>query len=134
MRKLVKDVMTRKIVTVPADAPVDVAISLMLEENVSGIPVVEDQGDLAGLITEFDVLQLYNNGHQHDFASCRQFMTTEVKTIQQDAQVATAAKIFKAASLRRLVVVEGNRPVGILSRRDVLRCICELRTPVAAVN
>lgn len=126
--------MTRKIVTVPAGAPIDVAIDRMLSENVSGIPVVDEEGELVGLITEYDVLQLYDGNCQHDFAACSDFMTRQVKTIQQDALVSTAARIFKAASLRRLIVVEGARPVGILSRRDVLRCICELRrrceTPV----
>ncbi len=130
IQKLVKDVMTRDIVTVSANVVIDVAIDLMLRENVSGLPVVDSNGDLLGLITEYDVLCLYDRQQTgNDFASCKRFMTRDVQTIQQDAWVQTAAKIFKAASLRRLLVVDGKRLVGILSRRDVLRCIRESRSP-----
>ena len=130
MQRLVKDVMTRNLVTVPADAMVDVAIDLMLNENISGVPAVDDEGNLVGLITEYDVLKLYHdNGHdEHPFASCDDFSTHQIRTIQQDASMETAAKIFQAASLRRLLVVDGSKLVGILSRRDVLRCIRESRT------
>jgi len=72
------------------------------------------------------VLQFYGkqNDKQFDgFLTCREIMITEIRTIQQDASLDVAAKIFQAASLRRLLVLDNKRLVGILSRRDVVRSI-----------
>lgn len=116
--------MTGKVVSVPHYAAVDVAIDLMLEKNVSGVPIVDEFGHLLGVITEFDVLRLYGrDDNATSFATCEQFMTRQVKTVQQDASVAVAANIFRASAIRRLLVLDGERLTGILSRRDILRCI-----------
>jgi CBS domain-containing protein len=128
MLELVKDVMTRSVISVPHDAVVDVAIDIMLNKNVSGVPVVDEQHHLLGLITEFDVLQLFGaDDASLRYAPCEQFMTRAVKSVQENAPVEVAAKIFKAAAIRRLLVLSGEELVGILSRRDVLRCIYRQR-------
>ena len=123
---LVQDMMTRDPISVPQDASVDVAIDLMLENNISGVPIVDEDNLPVGLITEFDVLELYGQYHGDcptRFLTCRDTMTTEIRTIREDASLGVAAKIFRAASLRRLLVVRGNHLVGILARRDVVRSI-----------
>jgi len=94
-------------------------------------------GTLVGLITEYDVLQFYGKYDGElatGFLACREVMTTEVRTIQQDASLDVAAKIFRAASLRRLLVVDGNHFVGILSRRDIVRSIRDGRLTVTTSN
>jgi len=132
MGLLVKDVMSRNIITVPFYASVDVAVDLMLNNNVSGVPVVDDQGGLKGLITEYDVLELHwTCTKSTSFKSCEEFMTKEVKTVQESATLEVAARIFHAASLRRLLVLEGRELVGLLSRRDVLRSIRDKRIQFA---
>lgn len=132
---LVKDVMTRSPISVRQDNSIDVAIDTMVEKNISGVPVVDDTGQLVGLITEFDVLQLYErpgSASENRYSTCRDFMTKEIRTIQQNASLEVAANIFRAASLRRLLVLDGNKFVGILSRRDVVRCIRDGRLQVVA--
>ncbi|MDA1052968.1 MAG: CBS domain-containing protein [Planctomycetota bacterium] len=134
MSQIVKDVMTSNIVSVPHYAAVDVAIDTMLERNVSGVAIVDDFNHLRGVITEFDVLRLYgNNDASTHYATCEQFMTRDVKTVQQDASVAVAANIFRASAIRRLLVLDGERLAGILSRRDILRCIHRQRGEPAKV-
>ena len=131
---LVQDVMTRDTISVPQDASIDVAIDLMVENNISGVPVVDEEHSLVGLITEYDVLQLYGKYHgEHAtrFYSCRKFMTTEIHTIREEASLDVAAKIFQSASLRRLLVLSGKKLVGILSRRDVVRSIRDGRLSLA---
>ncbi len=130
---LVKDVMTRDPFSVPANASIDVAIDLIVERNISCVAVVDDFGHLAGVITEFDVLQLFGRdpAEQAKTQICGQFMTAEVRTIQQDASLAVAANIFKMASLRRLLVLDQEKLVGVLSRRDVVRSIRDGRLCLA---
>lgn len=126
---LVKDAMSRDIVSVPFNAVIDVAIDLMIERNVSGLPVVDSDRRLVGIITEYDILCLYEQSSEQarQFAPCREYMKTDTKTIQQDASLDVAARIFHAASLRRLIVLDGERLVGVLSRRDVVRSIRDRR-------
>jgi len=126
---LVKDVMTRNTIAIPKHAEIDVAIDLMVENSISGVPVVDENDSLVGLITEYDVLQLYGNpgaGCQ-EHAPCERYMTHEVKTVQQSAALDVAAKIFQVASLRRLLVLDGEKFVGVLSRRDVVRSMRDSR-------
>jgi CBS domain-containing protein len=133
---LVQDMMTRDPISVPQDASVDVAIDLMVEKNISGVPVVDEDDLPVGLITEFDVLQFYGK-YQGDcptrYHTCRDTMSREIRTIREEASLEVAAKIFQAASLRRLLVLSGNRLVGILSRRDVVRSIRDGRLSPAAL-
>ena len=131
---LVQDVMTANPVSIAQDVSIDVAIDLMVEKNISGVPIVDDEGSLIGLITEYDVLQFYGkhgDDHAESFQSCRDIMITEIRTIQQTASLEVAAKIFRAASLRRLLVLDGKKFVGILSRRDVVRSIRDSRLTTA---
>lgn len=126
MAVLVEDIMTRDVVTAPPGASILVAMDLMLKNNVSGVPVVDEHDRLLGLITEYDVLELYWD-HEKAAASsaCEDYMRHDVKSVQRSATVEVAARLFHAASLRRLLVLDGDKLVGILSRRDVLRCLCE---------
>lgn len=126
---LVKDAMTTDVISIHFNAVVDAAIDRMLEKNVSGLPVVDSDGRLVGVISEYDVLQLYGQSSRDSqrFAPCTRFMKTDVRTIQQDASLETAARIFQAVSLRRLMVLDGEKLVGVLSRRDVVRCIRDQR-------
>jgi len=131
---LVQEVMTRDPISVQQDVSIDVAIDLMVEKNISGVPIVDEANRLVGLITEYDVLQFYGKGHDDQatcYRACREVMVTEIRTIQQDASLEVAAKIFQAASLRRLLVLDGQKFVGILSRRDVVRSIRDGRLSVA---
>lgn len=123
---LVQDVMSSKTISVPHNAFVDVAIDLMIEKNLSGLPVVDEFDELVGLITEYDVMQLFNSTHYTEEVvgqRCSDFMTEQVRTIGKDATLEVAAKIFQAASIRRLLVIDNKKLVGILSRRDVVRAI-----------
>lgn len=125
----VRDAMTVSVVTVPPHALIDVAIDLMVEKNISSLPVVDVHQRLVGIISEYDVLELLGESVSDDlpFERCEKYMTTELKTISQDASLETAAKIFQAASLRRLLVVDGERLAGVLSRRDIVRRVRDER-------
>jgi len=127
---LVQDVMTSNPVAIAQDVSMDVAIDLMVEKNISGVPIVDEENSLIGLITEYDVLQFcgkHANDHTDSFQTCRDIMITDIRTIQKTASLDVAAKIFLAASLRRLLVLDGKKFVGILSRRDVVRSIRDSR-------
>ncbi len=123
----VRDVMTSEVVSLSSEAEVDEALELLLEKSISGLPLVDPDDRLMGLITEFDLLKLYSDEDYWDDSPCSKYMTTNVCTVQADASLDVAANVFNAARIRRLPVLDGDKLVGILSRRDILREILKRR-------
>jgi len=126
---LVKDIMTPSVVTVPHNAEVDVAIELILTKKVSALAVVDSHGSLLGVLSEFDLLELCGKLAESDAAMhpCSEYMTSPVKSVSPHASIDVVAKIFQAASIRRLFVTDGDKLVGVISRRDLLRYVRENR-------
>lgn len=110
--------MTTQVVSVGPATPIQEAVDLFELHRVSGLPVVDDQGRLLGLITEYDLLQsistLQLTGKVADF------MTTQVTTVGTDVSLVELAKIFISTRVRRLPVVSGGKVVGVISRRDLI--------------
>ena len=129
----VRFVMTAPVVTVLANAMIEDALSLMLDNHVSGLPVLHPDGRLAGVITEYDVLRFYreSDSNYHPFQPCREFMTTAIVTIEPDATLDEATTALLQTSVRRLLVVDSDQLVGVLSRRDIARFIRDERAAQA---
>lgn len=124
-----KDVMTRQIVTVREDASVDEVCELLLRYRISGVPVVNVEGDLSGIVTEYDLLSLlYLPELEHRTVS--EVLSREVVTVDEEELLTDVAERFLDAGLRRLPVVSNGRVTGIISRRDLVRFIRDVRQRV----
>jgi len=134
--------MTTDVVTVAADTPYKGVLQRLLEADVSGVPVVDDDRRLLGIITEADLVakEAYP-GHRRralallaDIASARdhhwvakstgstaaEIMTTRVATCAPDEDVHSVARRMLRDEVKRVPVVEEGRVVGIVSRQDLL--------------
>ena len=142
MRRVkVGDVMTRAVVSAIPDTPYKELVQLMSDHAVSGMPVLDDEGRLVGIVTEADLL-LAEEGERHSVllrwlthpkrlaalaheaqgVLAGDIMTREVVTIGAHQTVHEAAKKLLEAQVKRLPVVDDvGRAVGIVSRRDLLR-------------
>ena len=124
-----KDIMNDDIVIVDPDDTVEQVMALMLEHGISGLPVVDMAGQLEGIITEFDLLDLV-----WDAKTTRNkvfhYMTRDVHTVDAEEELTDAADLFRVLSIRRLIVLSNGRVAGIISRRDLLRHVLELREQV----
>ena len=111
-------IMTTDVVWVRPDTTIQEAVDLFELEQVSGLPVLDDQHGLLGVITEYDLLQsistLQLNGKVADF------MTTDVTTVSGDVSLVELAEIFRSTRVRRLPVVSDGKLLGVVSRRDLL--------------
>ena len=125
----VRYAMTAPVVTVAVNAMIEDALDLMLDKHISGLPVLDPDGGLAGVITEYDVLRFYRESEAvyHPFQPCREFMTTAMVTIGPDATLDEATTALLQTSVRRLLVVDNERLAGVISRRDIARFIRDER-------
>jgi CBS domain-containing protein len=121
------DVMTKNVISISPTALVEQAIDVMLERQVSGLPVIDRDGQLVGVITEYDALRLMLENQRWCVAPVAHYMSTEIVSVPEDASLDTVAQIFRSTGVRRLPVVREGRMVGIISRRDLMRVIRQQR-------
>ncbi|MGB1558415.1 MAG: CBS domain-containing protein [Oceanococcaceae bacterium] len=120
-----KDYMAANLVTFKPDQDVMSAIHQLLENGISGAPVLDNTGNIVGLLSEKDCLKVamsagYHNQYSGNVAD---FMTTSVITVEADTSIVEVAKMFLNTPYKRFPVVQENRLIGQISRRDVLRAI-----------
>ena len=120
--------MATDLVTVTPDMNIHRAIRILLERQISGVPVIGENGELVGILSVKDCLKIAFSAsyHQEWAGRVSEFMSTEVQTIESDTDIVEAAEIFLKNRYRRFPVVTDGRLVGMISRYDVLRAIEEL--------
>ena len=146
----VADIMEREVVTIGPQATVHELVVLLQQKDVGGVPVVDAEGRLVGIVTEGDLViedadvrlphyfELLGNlvylGGQKKFEdrlkkmvgnSVSDVMTTEVFTVAPGDPVSKAANLMVDKKVNRIPVVEGedDRLVGIVARHDIIRLL-----------
>jgi CBS domain-containing protein len=147
----VADIMTREVVSVRADMRVGQIARVFREHQLSGLPVIDEAGELVGIITELDMVKRHARPQMPAFlpllgayiplgtkeykeslrritgVTAEDIMTTPVNTISPDASVEDAATVMVSNRSNPLPVVDDNgRMVGIISRTDILGVIEEM--------
>jgi CBS domain-containing protein len=143
----VSEIMSSPVMTVKGDQTLEQAAQLMLDNNIGGVPVVDDDGKLIGIVTESDFSakehaipfsriyapQLFGKwmskeGVEKAYESARKItvdkiMSVPVITITKEDTVAEAVRIMLDKRIHRVLVTEQDFPIGILSRHDLLKLV-----------
>jgi CBS domain-containing protein len=127
-----EQIMTRNIVTCSPDTSIREAIELLLSRGYSGLPVVDEDGKLIGVITEFALLAIAYDEAVED-QKVEQHMTRDVITVEAAEPISRVADLCIVHRVRRVPVVDRGRVVGLISRRDVLRALHAEQTLLCAV-
>lgn len=130
----IRNLMTTEVATIEKSASLKEAARILIERRISGLPVVDEHGDLVGIVTEGDVLhqetlrhpattlKSFLQGAEERALSVEQAMTKKVKTIGDEADHTEAARLMETSGVKRLPVTNSDgRLVGILSRSDILK-------------
>jgi CBS domain-containing protein len=126
------DLMTTDVATVCPDATMDRAIRLLLELGVSGLPVVDADGRVVGIVTEFAMLAVaYDPVVRADPVGLH--MTKPVIAVDETTPVGGIADLMVLHRIRRVPVTRDGRLLGLISRRDVLRATMQSRRPSCEV-
>jgi CBS domain-containing protein len=146
----VKDVMTQDVVTVRVGATLKQAAQLLVEHRISGLPVVDGEGTLLGIVSERDLL-FKESGWVGDYPRygrpgsplasggagrvdahlVGEAMTTLATTIEPERSVTAAARLMLEQDVNRLPVVEDGDLVGIVTRADLVRAFTRADAEIA---
>ena len=152
----VGDVMTRQVITIERDAPVQRAIRLLLQNRISGLPVVDATGRLEGIVTEGDFLHRAETGTQRRRPRWVEFligpgklaseyvqthsrfvadvMTTDAYTVNEDTSLEEVVRLMEKYRVKRFPVVKGDKVVGIISRANLLRALASVAAELPATT
>jgi CBS domain-containing protein len=114
-----KDVMTTRVVTIKPSAKVYELTKLLSDHKISGVPVVDDDGQVVGIATEADLLAIKRGNTVGDI------MTKEVISVTEDTPIQEIAAVLSAKRIKRVPVVKGGQLVGIVSRADLVAAIAK---------
>jgi CBS-domain-containing membrane protein len=149
-----KDVMTTKVVTVRPDARVEHIAALLLERRISGVPVVEADGRLVGIVTEGDLmrrpelgterhrgwwLRLFGDERERAAEYARahgsraaDVMTRNVVTVTEETSLGEIARLLEERRIKRVPVLRDGKVVGIVSRANLLHALAARPVATAA--
>ncbi len=118
------EVMKKEVITIEKDAPITQAVEIMLENKISGLPVVKSDMTLVGIITEKDIMKmLYKT---EEMASrVEDYMTTEIASFDIDADPRDIFQSLLDNPFRRVPIVKEGKLVGVISRKDLLLFILD---------
>lgn len=150
MEKFVKDLMNEKVISVSRNTTVGELCKILLDNNITGTPVLDSDNHLVGMVTDADIITeniepifpMYFDPLIASFAYMENFekftldvkeylsikveeiMTRKVKSLKPDTPVSKAVQIMVKDRLNRIPVVDGdNKVIGIIARADVLRSL-----------
>jgi len=150
----VKDVMTPNVICVGIDEPVLKAARLMLQNRISGLPVLNKEGELVGIVTEGDFLRRGELGTQRHRPKWLEFilgpgrlaqeyvhtagrtveeiMTPDPCTIGEDETLETVVAMMERHRVKRMPVTRAGRLIGIVSRANLMHALASLTRDVSA--
>jgi CBS domain-containing protein len=122
-----KDIMTTDVISTTKETPIYEAMELLINNEITGMPVVDDGMGLLGVITEKDCLRLFY-GDEYENKTVRDFMTQPAVHYDENDSLQTICDFMMINYFRRIPVTDKKgKVVGILSRPDVIKYILDQR-------
>ncbi len=118
--------MTAAVICLTPEMEVMQAMQLFVDHQISGAPVLDERGDLVGMLTERDCIQtvISSGYHGNGLSGCvKEYMSRDVVSVDAETSLLEAANRFVTGKFRRYPVLSNHRLVGIVSRRDVISAV-----------
>jgi len=124
---LITEYMATNLITLTPDTEITRATHVLIEAKISGAPVVDQAGDLVGILSKKDCLKAaLNAAYYQDWGgTVADYMSTQPETLDIGLDLVKAAEAFLNSSYRRFPVLSNGRLVGQVSRYDILRGLSE---------
>jgi CBS domain-containing protein len=121
MKMLVSDIMSIRLVAARADTPIKEVARMLVRNRIGGLPVVDAEGGIKGIISESDLQPVGDDSHQQPRQVAADVMTRPVITLSEVDTVAEAARVLRGHRVKRAPVLREGRVVGIVTQSDLLR-------------
>ncbi len=118
-----RNIMVQNVVVVHQDTPLLEVMRILVEKQISGLPVVDKEEKLIGVITEKDLLRLLVSDVITSHEVVGDYMSLDVQFFSPDESVINICEFFIKTNLRRVPIVENGRVIGLISRRDIIKLI-----------
>ena len=122
-----KDVMSTNVISVKEDDPIFDAVKLLVENNISGLPVVDDDMKLTGILSEKDLVNLFYEQEEADSKTVGDYMTNPAVSFEDNNALLNVCNFLLKNIFRRVPVTSGGRLIGIISVQDVLKTVLQSR-------
>ncbi|MCK5580963.1 MAG: CBS domain-containing protein [Candidatus Omnitrophica bacterium] len=121
-----KNIMTTDVMSVKAETLVCDAMRILIDNQISGLPVVDNEENVIGIISEKDMLRLLFNTSIKENDTVLDYMTKEVVSFKEEDSAVDICEFFMNSSVRRVPIVREGKLVGIVSRRNLIKTILHL--------
>jgi len=121
-----EEIMTKDVISVERNTPIREAMELMLRHRISGLPVVDNDMNLIGVISEKDVVSLLYDIDSLDSKKVRNFMTERAISFDIDDGLVDICDFFSKNLFRRVPITSKGKLVGIISVPDIIKYTLEL--------
>ncbi len=115
----VREIMTEKVLTIGNDAKIADAASLIVEKRMGGLPIVDNEGVLVGIVTEWDVMKVLSSEKSQGLVE--EIMSTSLKVTGPETPIGEATKEMITHHFRRLPVVKDDVLYGIITATDIMK-------------
>ena len=120
--KTIRDVMQPDPIQIRRDGALHRALELLIENQISGLPVVDETGRLVGVLSEKDLLRIFDGADAHTVES---LMSRDPVSISADDPLVDVVDLLMANDFRRIFIHEDGRLAGLISRSDLMPAILE---------
>ena len=117
------NIMTKDVIVVHPTTPLLQAMKMLIENQVSGLPVVDEEGCIVGVISEKDFLRLLVSDVITSKEVVGDYMSPDVQFFYPQDSVIDICEFFMTMNVRRVPIVENGKVVGVISRRDLIKLI-----------
>lgn len=123
----VKDIMCRDVFTVGPETTLYETMNILVDKKISGLPVVDNEQRLLGIISEKDVMVMLIRRNIGEMEMVKDYMTKKVISFAPSDSAVDVADFFMQNPIRRVPIVENGKLVGIVARRDIVSLILKIR-------
>jgi len=136
-KEFVTDYMSTKLITFQPEMDIREATQTLLYNKISGAPVVDSKGNLVGILSEKDCINLLLDGQYNQRPAgtgvVADYMSKKMTTLAHDTSIMDAAYQFAHSTFRRYPVLDNGKLIGQISRRDVLKAIVKRRPNITLI-
>ena len=118
---IASDIMTRTVFTVGPQVKAQEAAQILSQKRISGLPVVDENSKIIGIVTEADIISKVNR----EGLLVADIMSHKVITVDEETLVSDIAMLLTERKIKRVPVVQDNKLVGIISRADIVNAVAQ---------